>query len=98
MEAGLEPKDEMNYRQKIVLLIGGAGAVLMLLFLPVYQTGYGEFLDGPTFYLSVSRLSWAYFDTAIDIGRLILEFILVTVFTIVGYIIFRNGRPGSSRR
>ena len=82
----------MNYKQKIVLVTGSTVAFLMLLFLPIYQVGYGEGPNGTTFYIFVLRLfsGLAYFDTAIDVGRLIIQLIVVTASTVAGCIIYRN--------
>jgi len=91
----------MNYKQKIILVTGSMAALLILLFLPVQQVGYGEESDGSDFYIFVSHLfsGWAYFDTAIDFGRLIIELIVVTGSTLVSFIIFRNyGHNSSSRK
>ena len=86
----------MNHRQKIVVIMGSAAALLMLLCPPIYELGFGETQDSPTFYicvLSPDAFTFAYFDTAVDFGRLALELIVNGVVMVGLYICYGRSRP-----
>ena len=78
-------------RNKHIFQISGALALLILLFPPVFVTGYGEASDGPTHYcFLLSSFDFRFFDTVPDIQRLSLEFALLGALTATSLLAFRH--------